>query len=69
MVEEVWPRVAEPCSGVPRWHGRVSDDGEAVAVQLACVRWRGRQAKLVVQVNWLKRDGRRAALDHGRARS
>ena len=34
MVEEGWPRVAEPCGSPPRWHGRVSDDGKEVAVQL-----------------------------------
>ena len=26
------------CSLAVRWHGRVSDDGEAVAVPLACAR-------------------------------
>jgi len=39
----VWPRAVEPCGGAPRWRGSVSGDGEAVAVPLACARWRGRQ--------------------------
>ena len=33
------------CGGAPRCHGRVSDDGEAVAVWLACARWRGRRGE------------------------
>ena len=63
-----WPRAAEPCGGAPRWCGRVSSDGEALAVPLACASGEGGKAKLVVQVNWLGRDGRRAALIHGRTR-
>ena len=44
-VEEVWPHVAELCGGAPWWRGHVSDDGEVVAVSLACARWRGRQGE------------------------
>ena len=32
MMEEGWPHVAEPCSGAPWQHGRVSDTGEAIEV-------------------------------------
>ena len=32
-------------------HDRVSSNGEAVALPLACTRWRGIQGKLVVQRN------------------
>ena len=45
MTEKGWPRVAEPCGDALRWHGHVSDDGEAVAVLLTCTRWRGRQGE------------------------
>ena len=34
VTEKGWPRVAKPCDGAPRQHDRVSDDGEAVVVQL-----------------------------------
>ena len=34
VIEKDWPRAAEPCDGTPWWHGRISDDGEAVAVWL-----------------------------------
>ena len=43
--EEGWPRAVKPCGSSPRRHGRVSDDGEAVAVPLVCARWKGRQDK------------------------
>ena len=33
MMEEGWPRAAEPCSGAPRQHGRVSDAREVIEVQ------------------------------------
>ena len=38
MAEEGWPHAVEPCGGAPRWCGRVSGDGEVVAVQLTCAR-------------------------------
>ena len=34
VTEKGYPCAVEPCSGAPWWHGRVNDDGEAVAVQL-----------------------------------
>ena len=33
-------------------HDCVSGSGEAVALPLACARWRGSQGELVVQRNW-----------------
>ena len=33
-MKEGWPRAAEPYGGIPWWHSRVSDDGEAVEVWL-----------------------------------
>ena len=45
MAEEVCPREAESCSDAPWWRGRISGDWEAVAVPLACARWRGRQGE------------------------
>ena len=33
------------CGRAVWWRGRVSGDGEAVAVPLACARWRGRQGE------------------------
>ena len=45
MMEEGWPRAVEPCGGAPRWHGRISDNGKAIAVPLMCAWWRGRRGE------------------------
>ena len=57
MMEEGWPHVAEPCGNASRWHGRVSDEREVVAVRLRHARWRGSQgdASGVGELVW---DGR-----------
>ena len=56
-VEEGWPCAVKPCKGTPWQHGRVSDDREAVAVPLTCVRWRGRLGE-ASGVSELAREGR-----------
>ena len=65
MMEEGWPRAAEPCGGAPRWHGRVSDEGEAVAFQLRRARWRGSQGD-ASDVGELAREGRLESCPHPR---
>jgi len=68
MAEEGWPRAAELCGGAPRWHGRINGDGEAVAVPLACARWRVRQGKASSAGELVQGGGRRAAIGTCRSR-
>ena len=48
VMEKSWPRAAKPCDSASWWHGRVSDDGEVVAVQLKHAGEEGVKAMLVV---------------------
>ena len=59
--------MVKPFGDVPRWHGHVSGDGEAVVVPRACARWRGRQGEASSVDELAQGGGRRAALDHGQS--
>ena len=53
------------CGRAVRWRGRISGDGEAIAIPLVCARWRGRQGE-TSGAGEIRRDGRRVAHIHGR---
>jgi len=63
MAEEGWQRVAKPCGSASWWRGRVSGDGEAVAVLLMCARWRGRQGEASSAGELVQGGGRMATIE------